>query len=276
MSADLRGLRYVITGANTGVGRATALALGARGADLVLACRSAERARGVMSDLAALPAAGEVELVLLDLASLASVRSAARRISGRPIDGLINNAGVGGTRGITTDGFELAFGVNHLGHYLLTRALLPSLRAGARIVHLSSGSHRHAAHLDLDAVRRRTASLTGISEYATSKLCVMLFHHELARRLGSRPLSTLAADPGDVASDAWRHVPCPIRAWLTRSMKSPEAGARTTLHCATEPSLRSGGFYVDEREHAPSALARDDGMARELWARSAAWTGLAS
>jgi retinol dehydrogenase-12 len=279
---DLRGRRYVITGANTGVGRATALALAARGADLVLACRSAGRAAAAIAAISALPDAGAVELVHMDLASLASVRRAAAEISrhDRPVDALINNAGVGGARGITEDGFELAFGVNFLGHYLLTRALLPSLAPGARIVHLSSGSHRSARALDLEAVRRSTASLTGIAEYAISKLCVMLFHHELARRSAGSSRISIAADPGDVASEAWRHVPWPVRAWMTRSMQTPEQGARTSVLCATaplgarSPSDASGRLYAAEREVAPSALSLDASLARELWERSAAWVGL--
>lgn len=267
---SLEGRRCVITGANTGVGRATAVALAARGARVVLACRSAERAAGVLEELAGTGAASFVEL---DLASLASVRRAAATIGAEPVDVLVNNAGVAGARGLTKDGFELAFGVNFLGHYLLTRSLLPALAPGARVVHLSSGSHFRAGRLDLDAARRRTATLTGVAEYATSKLCVMLFHHELARRLAGAGVLSIAADPGDVASDAWRHVPWPVRGWITRGMKPPSEGARTSVFCATDPSVVSGGFYVDARPSEPSALSRDEALAKELWVRSAAWAG---
>jgi retinol dehydrogenase-12 len=277
MIADLAGRRYVVTGANTGVGRATAEALALRGADVVLACRSAERAAPVIDRLRAIPSAGEIDLLELDLADLASVSRAATALAARrrQIDVLINNAAVAGARGLTADGFELAFGTNYLGHYLLTRSVLPLLRPGARIVHLSSGSHARAPRPDLDALRSPTSSLTGITEYAVSKLCVVLFHHELARRLDPR-ITTLAADPGDVASDAWRHVPRPIRWMLTRSMKPPSEGARTTVFCATDPSLdgATGRSYVDCRQDEPSALSRDPGLARELWDRSAAWASL--
>jgi len=266
---DLCGRTYVITGANTGVGRATAEALAARGARLLLACRSLERAREV--ERATRDIGADVHLVELDLADLISVRRAAEAIArlAPRIDALINNAGVAGARGLTKDGFELAFGVNCLGHFLLTHLLLPQVR---RVVHLGSGSHARVEALDLDSLRAPTRTLTGVREYAASKLCVMLFHHEIARRW-SLPVS-VAADPGDVASDAWRRVPWPIRPLLTRSMKPPRDGALTSLFCATDPSIegQSGRSFVDCREDTPSALSQDAALARELWKRCAEWT----
>lgn len=278
-SPSLHGKTVVITGANTGVGRATALALSARGASLVLLCRSESRAADVVSLLSR--SGRDVSLVVVDLADLGAVARAAgevRALTPR-IDVLLNNAGVGGAHGVTVDGFELAFGVNHLGHYLLTRALVDVMAPGGRIVHLSSGSHARVRGIDFDAIRRPTRTLTGVREYAVSKLAVMLFHHELARRLATeRPdLITLAADPGDVASEAWRHVPRPFRWWLVRGMKSPEEGALTPLHCATAPLAdASGGFYVDRRRATPSAPSLDIELARTLWDASARFTGLRS
>lgn len=257
-------MRIVITGANTGIGRATALALAARGAELVLAGRT---------EPAPLPNAS---FVRVDLGDLASVREAAAKISTRPIDVLINNAGVGGTRGITRDGFELHFGVNYLGHYLFTRLLLGALREAARsrVVHVVSGSHRNARAIDFARLRGRTQSPFGLPEYAVSKLCNVLFHHELARRLNGTRVASCAADPGNVASDGWRHVPWPIRPLIKLSMKSSAEGAKTSVFCATDPSIESGASYVDARPDAPSALSRDAALARELWDRSAEWTGL--
>ncbi len=269
---DLAGRTFVVTGANTGVGRATAEALAARGGRLVLACRSASRAAAVLETIAAM--GGEAELVELELGSLKSVKRGARLILERAprIDVLVNNAGVGGARGLTEDGFELAFGVNYLGHYLLTRSLMPALRGG-RVVHVISGSYLRAGGVDFEAARRRTASLTGVREYATSKLATMLFHHELARR---GDVTSLAADPGEVASEGWRHVPWPARPLLTFRMKSPARGAETSAHCASAPNLRSGTSWVDCREQTPNALSKDETLARELWDWSAAWVGLAA
>ncbi len=273
---DLSGRTCVVTGANTGVGRATATALAALGADVVLACRSRARAADALAEIAA--RGGAASFLELDLADLWSVRRARDALSGRRIDVLINNAGVGGARGMTRNGFETAFGTNHLGHYLLTRLLLPQIAPHGRIVHLGSGSHARVDALDLEGVERPTRTLTGVQEYGLSKLAVMLFHHELTRRLAheGRSIASLVADPGDVASDAYRHLPWPLRALWVRSMKSPAEGARTTLFCVTSPSneARSGGAYVDSRPFVPSSLATDAVLARALWERSARWVGV--
>lgn len=268
MSRDQTGRRVVITGANIGVGRATAEALARRGAHVVLACRSRERALPVRHAIRA--EGGEASIVTLDLADLRSVARAAGRIAEAPFDVLIDNAGVGGARGVTADGFELAFGVNYLGHFALTRALLGSLRPGGRVVHLGSGSHERAPGLDLEAARRPTRSFTGVPEYAHSKLCVMLFHAELSRRLAGTGLSSVAADPGDVASEAYRHVPWPVRAWMTRGMKAPAEGARAPSFCATDARAQNGRLYEAGREgvaveRAPSERAADPALAAELW-----------
>lgn len=274
------GKRCVVTGANTGVGRATAVALAALGADVVLLCRNRERTEAVLAEIEALPRHGSARHVELDLADLTSVRRASQALQGARIDVLVNNAGVGGARGTTRDGFEVAFGTNFLGHYLLTRSLLPSLGERARVVHVGSGAHARVETVDLLAVRRPTRTLTGIHEYGVSKLAVMLFHHELTRRLKERgsSVASLVADPGDVASEAYRHLPCPLRALWTRSMKSPREGARTSVFCATSEALEgvSGASFVDERPFAPSRGAEDSALARALWERSAEWVGLPS
>jgi NAD(P)-dependent dehydrogenase (short-subunit alcohol dehydrogenase family) len=267
---SLRGRTYAVTGANTGVGLATAMALAGRGARVLLLCRSRARAEAAVARILRKGGAGTCEAVDLDLASLSSVDRAVEALARRAphLDALINNAGVGGARGITPDGFELAFGVNYLGHYALTRRLLHRVD---RVVHLTSGTHARAERLDFRRFEKPTRSLTGVSEYAASKLCVMLFHHELARRCPE--VLSVAADPGDVASDAWRHVPCPVRALIVRGMKSPEEGARTSIHCATAPGLSTGSSFVDEAPFEASPLSRDPELAAMLWERSARYVG---
>ena len=155
---DLAQRFIVLTGANTGIGRATALHLAERGATLVLACRSEEKTRPVLDAIRAL-GAGEAQFVPLDLSNLDSVRACGARIDamGRPIDVLLDNAGVAGARGATKQGFELAFGTNHVGHFLLTMLLVPRLRAAknARIVIVASRAHYDAKGIDFEAVRRR-------------------------------------------------------------------------------------------------------------------------
>ncbi|MBX3274627.1 MAG: SDR family NAD(P)-dependent oxidoreductase [Sandaracinaceae bacterium] len=266
---SLAGKRVAVTGANTGVGRATAEALAAEGAEVVLVCRSAARARAALDAVGA-----RGSLVVADLASLESVREAARVLSARPLDALVLNAAVAGARGLTADGFELAFGTNHLGHFLLARLLEPALALDARVVHLGSGAHERVRALDLDALARPTRSRTGVAEYAVSKLCVMLFHQELARRFEGTGRRSVAADPGDVASEAYRNVPCLVRWLVTARMKPPSEGARPTRFCLGSERAQNGRLYDANGERAPSLLARDAALAAALWARSEAWTGL--
>src|SRR5262249_50051731 len=159
----------------------------------------------------------QVELVPLDLSDLASVRACAKELLERkpPIHGLINNAALPGQRGLTKDGFELQFGTNHLGHYLLTRLLLDRIveSSPARIGNISRNSHCSARRLDWDAVREQTRTVTAMREYAVSKLANVLFAKELARHLEGTRVTTYAVHPGVVASDAWRRVPGPVR-WV--------------------------------------------------------------
>jgi NAD(P)-dependent dehydrogenase (short-subunit alcohol dehydrogenase family) len=275
---DLDQRFIVITGANTGIGRSTALRLAERGATLVLACRSEDKTRPVLEEVRAL-GAGDAQFVALNLGDLDSVRACAARIDamGRPIDVLLNNAGVAGARGATKQGFELAFGTNHVGHFLLTMLLVPKIRAakGARIVNVASRAHYDAKGIDFDAVRRTTKSVTGLPEYAVSKLANVLFTRQLAKRLGPTGVHSYALHPGVVASDAWRRVPWPIRPLMKLGMISNDEGAKTSLYCATSPEVASqdGRYYDSCREKKPSDLALDDSLAERLWDKSVEFTG---
>jgi retinol dehydrogenase 12 len=275
-SAELAGRTFMVTGGNTGIGRATVAGLARRGGRVYVACRSPEKGRRAVADIVAATGNDAVAFLPLDLADLASVRRCAEEFLalGEPLHVLINNAGVAGPRGVTRDGFELAFGVNHLGHFALTTALLDRLAASApaRVVTVASDSHYQARGVDFGAVRRPTASITGMPEYAVSKLCNVLFSAELARRAGGRGITTYALHPGVVASDIWRRVPWPIRPLIKLRMISPEEGARTSLYCATSGSVAaaSGRFYDNSRERDPSQVATPD-LARVLWEHSQTW-----
>jgi retinol dehydrogenase 12 len=272
---DLAGRTVLVTGANTGIGRATATALAGRGASVFMACRSEPKGRAAVAGIVAVTGNPAVAFLPLDLADLASVRRCAAEFLalGQPLHALINNAGVGGQRGITADGFELAFGVNHLGHFALTAALTGRLAdsAPARVVTVASDAHYQAAGVDLAAVRQRTASFTARREYAVSKLCNVLFSAELARR-AERGITSYALHPGVVASDIWRRVPWPARPLIKLRMLSPEQGAATSLYCATSPevSADSGRYYQACRVREPSKAATAE-LARALWERSQAW-----
>jgi NAD(P)-dependent dehydrogenase (short-subunit alcohol dehydrogenase family) len=276
MVKDLADRHVVITGANTGIGKETARALAARGARLTIAARSEARTRPVLDELATTTGNDRLGFVALDLGDLASVRACADQLlrRGDPIDVLINNAGLAGTRGLTQDGFELAFGTTHLGHFAFTTRVLPLLapRRGARVVNVASASHYHAKPIDWDALRRPTESVTGMAEYAVSKLANVLFTKELARRYPR--LGAHALHPGTIASDIWsRRIPRPVAWLMTRFMKSTADGARTSIYCATAPALDgvSGRYYTGEQERKPSRLADDPALADELWRRSEAW-----
>jgi NAD(P)-dependent dehydrogenase (short-subunit alcohol dehydrogenase family) len=281
MTQALATRNFIVTGANTGIGKVTARELAREGARVFLACRSEEKTAAVIAEIRNEIPDARVEYVHLDLADLASVRACAEAIIARelPIHGLINNAGLAGARGLTRDGFEMTWGTNHLGHYLFTRLLLDRLRqAGrARIVNVASDSHYNARAIDWSALNQPTRSRTGLPEYAVSKLANVLFTKELARRLEGSGITAYAVHPGVVATDVWRHVPAPLRWLIKKFMITPERGAEASLRCAIDPALadQTGRYYgVGGVEKPPHRLANDLELATALWAKSAAWTGL--
>jgi retinol dehydrogenase 12 len=277
---DLEGKHIVITGANTGIGKATAEALAKRGASLLLACRSEEKTRPVIEEIKRTTGNDKIEFIALDLGDQESVKKCAAAINARkePVHILINNAGFAGTRGLTKQGFELTFGVNHLGHFLLTMLLMDKLKASApaRVVNVSSKAHYRAKGFDWEALRKKTATTTGVPEYGVSKLANVLFTRELAKRFEGSGVTFYSLHPGVIASDAWREIPWPIRPMIKVFMKDVHDGAKTQIWCATAPELgkESGRYYDECKEKVPSKLAQDDGLARELWERSEQWVGL--
>jgi retinol dehydrogenase 12 len=277
---SLEGKVALVTGANTGIGKVTAVELARAGAQVILACRSAEKTAPVVDEIRRATDAKRAEFIHLDLASLDSVRTCAAELlaRGQPLHILVNNAGVAGHRGLTADGFELTFGVNHVGPFLFTLLLLDRLKASApaRVVTVSSQAHYRTKGIPWDRVRERTRTRTGLSEYGVSKLANVLFSAELARRLESSGVTTYSLHPGVIASDIWRRVPSPLRVVAKAFMSSNEEGARTSLHCATAPELagETGLYYDSCRPRKPGRAARDEQLARELWTRSLDWTRL--
>jgi len=273
----LTGHVALITGANTGIGLVTARELARLGARLFITCRNAATARSALDHIREGSGNPQVEALHMDLGDFASVQACAQTFLGRdlPLHLLINNAGLAGQRGLTASGFELAFGVNHMGPFLFTQLLLDRLRESkpARIVTVASRAHYRATGLDWDALRQHTRSRTALDEYANSKLANVLFSAELGRRLAGSGVSTYALHPGVVATEIWRAVPWPIRPLMKLGMISTEQGARTTLHCATSPGVaQDTGLYYDKcQPRTPSAMGRDVALAAELWQRSASW-----
>jgi NAD(P)-dependent dehydrogenase (short-subunit alcohol dehydrogenase family) len=277
-SPSLAGRVALVTGANTGIGRVTALELARRGAQVFLACRSRERTQPVLDEIAG-ARSGQAEWLPLELGDFDSVRACAESFLARglPLHLLVNNAGLAGSRGMSKSGFELAFGVNHLGHFLLTRLLLERIRgsAPARIVTVASRVHKRVSGIDWSALRRPTASLTGVKEYGRSKLANILFSAELGRQLRGSGVTTYSLHPGVIDSEIWRRLPGPLRALNRLRLIPVEEGTRTTLHCAlsAQAGAQTGLYYSECRVTEPSRAARDAGLAAELWRRSEEWVG---
>ena len=278
-SQSLSGRVALITGANTGIGLVTARELAARGAHVFIACRSIEKGQAAVDAIRDATRNAQVEILALDLGDFASVRRCAEEFLARdlPLHMLINNAGLAGAKGLTKSGFELAFGTNHLGPFLLTQLLLDRIKrsAPARIVTVASRAHTRVSGIDFEAVQKPTVGSAGLPEYGVSKLANVLFSAELGRRLAGTGVTTYALHPGVVASDVWRELPQPFRALAKLFMISVEEGAATTLYCATAPELSSQtALYYDKCSvKAPSKVGLDSMLAAELWARSEAWVG---
>ncbi len=240
------------------------------GAHLVLLGRDRLRHQPVLDAITS--SGGKATLVEADLSDLAAVAEAARSIreSNPPVTVLINNAGVGGTRGVTADGFELAFGVNHLAHFLLTRLLMDVIVAHSpgRILTLSSNAHLGLRSLNWDGVVGRTRSWTGLSEYRRSKAANVAFTVELSRRLKGTGVLAAVIHPGLVDTGLWRRLPAPIRGLVTRRMIPSELGAAVVVNCATAADLISGGYYTPRGLGSAADYATDPDIARSLWERS--------
>lgn len=290
---DLSGKCYVITGGNSGIGYEAARMLGEKGADVVLGCRSPEKAEKARTQLLA-TVKGKVSLVRLDLADTASIRAGADAVRGQTkgIDGLINNAGIMQTPQLTTkDGFELQFGTNHLGHFLWTALLLDLVEAVAgRVTVVASLVHKmgkKAIDFD-DLMHEKHYSKT--SAYAQSKLANLMFAFELDRRLAAKDSAAMvtACHPGYSATNLQSTGPSAGLALfykLLNSFMSQPAhfGARPTVLAAAGVEAQRGAYYGPTRRMemvGPVSDARvaehalDQAMQNRLWEESETLLGI--
>jgi NAD(P)-dependent dehydrogenase (short-subunit alcohol dehydrogenase family) len=284
---DQAGRTAVITGANTGLGYETAVALAAKGAQVVLAVRNLDKGNDAAARIKATHPNAAVEVQKLDLSSLESVRAAAADLRSRhdTIDLLINNAGVMMTpKSTTADGFELQFGTNHLGHFAFTGLLLDRVLAapGSRVVTVSSMGHRFG-RIDFDDLQSdKSYSRTGA--YGRSKLANLLFTYELQRRLAGTKTIAVAAHPGSSSSELGRNVPALVQlAFKPLTLQGADMGALPTLRAATDPSTLGGQYYgpdgfVEMRGY-PKVVASNDSShdtdaQRRLWTVSEELTGV--
>lgn len=280
----MRGKTCIVTGANSGVGLATARELARQGAFVVLLCRDHGRGEAALDDVRAAATGPAPELALADFAALDDVRrfAASFRDSGRPLDVLVNNAGLMLTeRRVSADGFEMTFAVNHLAPFLLTNLLLDALRASApaRIVNVASRAHSRAG-LDLDDLNAER-SFGGWQAYCRSKLCNILFTAELARRIEGSGVTANSLHPGVVATGFGREAGsfwAPLLRIGRFVMTTPERGARTQVYLASAPEVAAtnGRYFVACRPGRTSREAADPTLARRLWDESARMVGLAA
>jgi len=277
----MKGTVCVVTGATSGIGKAAATALARLGATVVLVGRDRGRTEAAAAEIARV-SASPPRAEVADLASLEQVRGLAGRLAGlERIDVLINNAGlVLGERRITPDGLEHVFALNHLAPFLLTSLLLPKLTASApaRVVTVTSDAHS-AARLDLSDPNLEHGWDSWRS-YANSKLANILFTRELARRLDGTGVTANCAHPGVVRTGFGRESKPLLKLGIMIArpfMLSPERGADTIVYLASSSDVagQTGGYYVKRQRREPSAAARDDAAARELWELSEKLTGLA-
>jgi len=288
----LQGKTVLVTGATSGIGRATAQNLAARGARVAIVGRSPEKTDATVAAIRHSTGNSAVEGLLADLSRQSQVRALAEQVQARypQLDVLVNNAGaLFATRQETADGLEMTLAVNHLAYFLLTNLLLDNLQAAAaahgaaRIINVASGAHQRVRGLDFDDLQS-TRHYSMFPVYGASKLANLLFNSELARRLAraGSAVTANAMHPGLVHTGFgsnnrdwyWRLA----YVFLNRAGRTPEQGADTIIYLATAPELAAvtGQYFFERQPITPSAAARDPVAARRLWAVSEQLTGLAA
>ena len=281
----MNGKTCLVTGATHGVGLATARALAAAGASVLVHGRDPQLGRSVAASLGRETGNASVRFVHADFMHLDEVRALAEELARLPrLDVLINNAGLidGTQRHCTAEGYDATFGVNHLAPFLLTNLLLPKLAqsAPARVVVVASEAHRRAGWLDFDDLMNTRVG--PLRAYQRSKLANLLFVRALARHTAASGVTVNGAHPGLVASELFRGTPRALRLLLATVvrpfMRSPARGAETSVYLAASPEVadKSGGYYSDCRKLTPADPARCDVAAGRLWQESLRLTGLAA
>ncbi|XP_071355224.1 dehydrogenase/reductase SDR family member 13-like [Trachinotus anak] len=288
-TAKLNGKTAIVTGANTGIGKTTAMDLARRGARVILACRDRGRAEAAIQEIVQETGNNQVIFMQLDLGSLKSVRSFVENFlrSESRLDLLINNAGLM-NGGKTEEGFGMIFGVNHLGHFLLTVLLLDRLKASgpSRVVTVASKAYSFGK-VDFNCLTTHRDLALGSSDYQLfqkychSKLCNILFTYELAKRLQGSDVTCYSLHPGAIKTEIGRYSGFWWRLFLNPIIflffVDAESGAQTTLHCALEQGIEHlSGHYFSQC--APvlnmESKARDGAVAKKLWELSESFCGL--
>lgn len=279
---SMAGKVCMVTGANSGIGKATALGLANIGATVVMVCRSQERGEAALTEIKQKSSSDRIFLLLADLASQTSIRGLAEDFKSQysALHVLINNAGIiPRKRQETVDGFETQFAVNHLAPFLLTNLLLDVLKssAPARIVTVASDMHRGAT-INFDDLQS-VESYRPVRVYSQTKLANVLFTYELARKLQGTKITANCLHPGMVATKLLADgigIPRPLKSTTKLIGSNPETGAKTSLYLAASREVEgvSGKYFVKQKAVESSKISYDQGVASRLWKQSAELTGL--
>jgi NAD(P)-dependent dehydrogenase (short-subunit alcohol dehydrogenase family) len=272
----LDGKTCLITGANSGMGKETALALAQMRATVVMVCRNKNKGEAARREISKKTGNESVDLLLCDLSSLAEVRGLAAEVRNRygKLHVLVNNAGLFSFSGKTVDGFETTFAVNYLAPFLLTNLLLELLKSSApsRIVNVSSVMH-FGGHVDLAAIERKETP-SGWGAYSNSKLALVMFTYELARRLRGTGVTANCLHPGAVATNIGG-IPTVLKRPF---LKSAKEGAETSIYLASAPEVEkaSGEYFEDKVAKKSSDESYDEKNALALWDTTSKMLGLSA
>jgi retinol dehydrogenase 14 len=273
----MSGKICVVTGANSGIGKETALGLAQIGARVVMVCRNAEKGKAALEEIRRESGSSQVDLLMADMSSQASIRALAEQIQQKypRLDVLVNNAGGAAlARTLSADGIEMTLASNHLGAALLTLLLLDLLKASApsRIVNVSSCEAQQPSRLDMDDLQFERRKYSGVAAYRQSKLLMNAFTFELARRLAGTGVTANCLHPGAVATNIWSSAALPrifklLIALVKPFMLNSKRGAAVSLYLAASPEVAqvSGEYFVKCKPAKSNPLSRDPKLMAEVW-----------
>jgi NAD(P)-dependent dehydrogenase (short-subunit alcohol dehydrogenase family) len=275
--AIMSGRICIVTGANSGIGKETALGLAQIGARVVMVCRNAEKGKAALEEIRRESGSSQVDLLMADMSSQASIRALAEQIQQKypRLDVLVNNAGGAAlARTLSADGIEMTLAANHLGAALLTLLLLDLLKASAqsRIVNVSSCEAQQPSRLDMDDLQFERRKYSGVAAYRQSKLLMNAFTFELARRLAGTGVTANCLHPGAVATNIWSSAALPrifklLIALVKPFMLNSKRGAAVSLYLAASPEVAqvSGEYFVKCKPAKSNPLSRDSKLMAEVW-----------
>lgn len=273
----IAGKVVMVTGANAGIGKATATALAKEGANVIMVCRDLVRGAAALDDVQAAAPHSKIDLLIADLSVPSSVRAMVASFYQKyeRVEVLINNAAVyKAQHTLTADGLELMFATNHLGHFLLTNLLLDRFKPGARIIHVTAPSTSNLNFDDLQGKQK----FSPLNAFGASKMCNLLFNYALADRLAGTGVTSNALHPGLIKSNLTGEMPALLRWGVNLVSRPPERAAAAALYLASSSALEgvTGKFFKGKQEIAPAAYALDKQVQDRLWQESEKLAGLST